>query len=102
MSMLCAVEAAAKGTHYIEEAVRVYLMRDLDGAAKWVVDPATVDGHPLESDYDGGPVSAECLCDRPAECRAAVESMDEVDMPTATELLVLLAESLGYTIAKED
>lgn len=30
--MSCSDRAALKGMHYVEEAVRVYLMRDLDGS----------------------------------------------------------------------
>ncbi len=37
---LCGGErAAAHGAHYIEETVRVYLMRDLAGTDTWVIDP---------------------------------------------------------------
>lgn len=98
--MSCSDEAAAKGTHYIEEAARVYLMRDLDGADKWVIDPATVDGYQLESDYDNGPQNIECTCERPADCTATVKRMEAIDLPTADELLHLLAHALGCTVTK--
>lgn len=64
--------AAAQGTHYVEEAVRVYLMRDLDDADRWVIDPTSF-GDPLFSDYDeNGPLNEECQCERPDECEAVV------------------------------
>lgn len=44
-----AERALERGTHYIEESVWVYLMRDWDGTDRWVLDPVTVDGCGLDS-----------------------------------------------------
>lgn len=41
-NMSQAERALERGTHYIEESVWVYLMRDWDGEDKWVLDPVTV------------------------------------------------------------
>ncbi|WP_301851087.1 hypothetical protein [Rhodococcus pyridinivorans] len=91
-------QAQEKGTHYIEEAVRVYLMRDLDGKDKWVIDPASF-GEPLHSDYDE-PLATECLCDRADDCTATVSRMKDVSLPDGSELMYMLAEALGYTVTK--
>lgn len=61
----------------IEEAVRVYLMRDLDGSNTWVIDP-TAFGEPLYSDHDDGPVSEECQCERPDECAGVLKAMSGI------------------------
>lgn len=50
--------AAARGGHYIEESVSVYLMRDLAGTNTWVIDPASL-GAALETD-NNMPSNAEC------------------------------------------
>ncbi|MCX5046225.1 hypothetical protein OG921_23930 [Aldersonia sp. NBC_00410] len=93
--------ACERGTHYIEEAVRVYLMRDLDGTDRWVIDPTTF-GDPLFSDYaDHGPVRDECQCGRPDECAAVVARMLKVTMPDGEELLHMLAAALGWTVTKD-
>ncbi|MGO4205664.1 hypothetical protein AB4Z09_28815 [Rhodococcus sp. TAF43] len=64
--------AAERGSHYVEGAVRAYLMRDLADTDKWVLDPSSF-GDGLFSDYDEhGPVSAECQCEKPEECAAVV------------------------------
>ncbi|MFZ2175683.1 MAG: hypothetical protein WAW17_16925 [Rhodococcus sp. (in: high G+C Gram-positive bacteria)] len=92
--------AAARGTHYIEEAVRVYLMRDLDGENTWVIDPSTF-GEGLYSDYED-PVNVECQCERPDECEAVAAQMSRVDLPDGKELMHMLAAALGYTATKND
>lgn len=92
--------AAARGTHYVEEAVRVYLMRDLDDADRWVIDPTSF-GDPLFSDYDeNGPLNEECQCERPDECEAVVERMGRITLPDGEELMQMLADALGYTVTK--
>ena len=91
--------AALKGAHYVEEAVRVYLMRDLDGSNTWVIDPTTF-GEPLYSDYDDGPVSEECQCERPDECAGVVKVMSGIGLPGGEELMRMLADGLGYSVAK--
>lgn len=90
-------QTEAQGTHYIEEAVRVYLMRDLDGADRWVIDPTTF-GDALFSEYDYEPQNPECLCGRPDDCAATVERMQAIDLPNGEELLQMLADALGYTV----
>lgn len=94
-----AEQAEAKGAHYIEEAVRVYLMRDLDGADKWVIDPTTF-GDSLFSEYDDVPQNHECLCERPDDCAATVQRMQALTLPNGEELFQMLADALGYTVTK--
>lgn len=91
--------ADANGTHFIEEAVRVYLMRDLDGTDKWVIDP-TCFSEGLYSDYERGPVNSECRCGNPAECEAVKLRMDAAYLPDGEELMHMLADALGYTLTK--
>ncbi|MYV32001.1 hypothetical protein GQ649_32915 [Rhodococcus sp. DSM 6344] len=91
--------AVLKGAHYVEEAVRVYLMRDLDGSNTWVIDPTTF-GEPLYSDYDDGPVIEECQCERPDECAGVVKVMSGIGLPDGEELMWMLADGLGYSVAK--
>ncbi|MDV7357669.1 hypothetical protein R4282_32260 [Rhodococcus oxybenzonivorans] len=92
--------ALERGTHYIEESVWVYLMRDWDGTDRWVLDPVTVDGCGLDSGLEDGARNTECMCEEKAECNAIRERMDKVYLPAAEELMHLLAESLGYTVTK--
>lgn len=91
-------KAQAKGTHYLEEAVRVYLMRDLDGADRWVIDP-TCFGEGLYSEYDEIEQS-ECQCENSDECDAVKDRMTQVPMPDGEELMRMFAEALGYTLTK--
>lgn len=92
--------AAARGTHYIEEAVRVYLMRDPNGTDTWVVDPASFD-EPLCSDYNQ-PLNPECRCGDSADCNRVRWRMAEVDLPDGEELMFLLAAARGYTVIKTE
>lgn len=92
--------AAARGAHYIEEAVRVYLMRDLNGTDTWVIDP-TCFGDSLYSEYPE-PQNPECLCERPDECGQILDRMTQVDLPDGTELMFMLAAALGYTLTKAE
>lgn len=75
--------------------------RDASGASasRWVVSGATVDGYPLDGvedghycDYEGHPPGA-----RPDWDRQHREAAD-VDLPTAEELLPLLAAALGRSV----
>ena len=59
--------------HYIEEAVRVYLMRAVDGTDTWIIDP-TCFGESLYSDYDKLQ-NPECRCERPEECADVLDRM---------------------------
>lgn len=93
-------QAEAGRTHYIEEAVRVYLMRDLGGNDVWVIDPASF-GEPLCSDHEDGPANPECRCERPDECESVVDRMREVVLPCGEELTHMLASALGYTVSKK-
>ncbi|MET4614080.1 hypothetical protein ABIC28_005093 [Rhodococcus sp. PvR044] len=93
-------QAAVNGTHYIEEVVRVPLMRDLDGINLWVLDPAALDLAP-ESDYDG-PQNRECRCGQPEECAVVVNEMAEESLPDAEELMHILATALGFTAIKNE
>jgi hypothetical protein len=80
--------------HFIEQAVQVYLRLSDDGT-RWIVDGATVDGHSLDSAREElCTTNCECACGRPAECRAVLEHADKLPLPTAAELVVLMAEAL--------
>lgn len=91
-------QAEARGTHYIEEGVRVYLMRDLSGTDTWVVDPSSF-GESLCSDYEDLE-NGNCLCGKPAECEAIKGRMAMANLPDGEELMHMLADSLGYTVTK--
>ena len=95
-----AERALDSGSHYIEESVWVYLMRDWDGTDRWVLDPVTVDGYGLDSGLEDGARNSECMCEDQAECNAIRDRMDRAALPTATDLMHLLADSLGYTLTK--
>ncbi|WP_241031635.1 hypothetical protein [Rhodococcus koreensis] len=70
----CALD---RGTHYVEESIWVYLMRDWDGIDRWVLDPVTVDGCGLDSGLDGARDS-ECMCEDKDECNAIWDWMDRL------------------------
>ena len=92
--------ALTRGTHYIEESIWVYLMRDWDGIDRWVLDPVTVDGCGLDSGLEDGARNSECMCEDKDECNAIRDRMDRAALPSADDLLHLLAESLGYTVTR--
>lgn len=77
-------------THRVEESARVYLVLDEDG--RWRVDVTAVDGCPLDGLPDG-PDLGGCDCETQDGHRAAARSAPR--MPTAEELLGLLADALG-------
>jgi hypothetical protein len=81
-------------THFIEQAVTVYLRLGDDGT-HWIVDGPTVDGYPLDSTYpDPGATNTECGCGRPDECNGVRAHADTLAMPTGAELLAMLAAAL--------
>lgn len=88
--------------HTIEEAVRVYLRLSEDGT-RWVIDHSTVDGSPLFSDYDQ-PLHEECAClggPFEAEGEALAERLEQdLGLPDGLELMMLLAEELGYRLER--
>lgn len=92
--------ALERGSHYIEESVCVYLMRDWDGTDRWVLDPVTVDGYGLDSGLENGARNSECMCEDQAECNAIRDRMDRAALPTAEVLMHLLADLLGYSVTK--
>ncbi|WP_404316301.1 hypothetical protein [Prescottella equi] len=91
-----AEQATECGSHYIEGAVRVYLMRDLAGIDQWVIDPASF-GSSLPAEETS---NNECRCARPAECADVRTRMHMAELPDGEELMHMLADSLGYTVAK--
>lgn len=44
--------------------------------------------------------NSECMCEDKDECNAIRDRMDRADLPSADDLLHLLAESLGYTVTR--
>ncbi|WP_346923054.1 hypothetical protein [Glutamicibacter creatinolyticus] len=90
-------QAAERGSHYVEGAVRVYLMRDLADTDKWVIDPASF-GSSLELDDEI--INSECQCEKPQECDAVRTRMHHAEQPDGEELMHMLADALGYTVTK--
>lgn len=93
---------AADYPHRIENHVKVYLHLEETPAgvggqrSHWTVSPVSCDGYPLDGteggnycDYEGHPPGARPDWDR--QHREA----ENMDLPTAEELLPLLAEALG-------
>ncbi len=86
--------------HRIENHVKVYLhLEETAAGLRWVVSPVTVDGYPLDGvedgnycDYEGHPPGA-----RPDWDRQHLLAKD-LSLPTAAELLPLLAAALGTSI----
>lgn len=73
--------------HKIEESVAVYLIvRD----GKWVVDPTTVDGYTLFSNYENGPLNEDCDCEEPEECERARLAADKLPFPNGEDLIGML------------
>ncbi|MET4614079.1 hypothetical protein ABIC28_005092 [Rhodococcus sp. PvR044] len=91
-------QAAERGTHYLEGVVRVYMMRSLDDTDTWVLDPASIGDEALLGDEDVE--NGNCPCERPDECNAAVERMEQLFMPSAEELMHMLATALDFTATK--
>ncbi|MDJ0005531.1 hypothetical protein QM616_22665 [Rhodococcus fascians] len=91
--------ARAHGTHYIEDSVGVYLMRDPAGSNRWVLDPTSISGEALDSTYAEGPENGNCECGRPNECERIASHMGRrAALPNGEELLVMLAAALGYEL----
>lgn len=87
--------------HYIEESVKVYLMRHPEGHDRWVIDPTCLDGYALDSSIDNYPLSEECDCNNEADCERAAARMTAAHLPSGHDLLVMLADTLGYTLTKQ-
>ncbi|MGH3779830.1 MAG: hypothetical protein ACRDZY_01205 [Acidimicrobiales bacterium] len=68
--------------HVIEEAVRVYLRL---GANGWEIDPTTVDGGALFTDYDRGPLG----------CEATRVAAGRLNLPDGQQLRDLLIAATG-------
>lgn len=92
--------------HVIEEAVKVYLKWN-DEPGRWALDRATTDGAPLDSAYDA-PLTDECLHeadsaaaehDLTLEHDAVYESAIRADLPTANDVMHMLAEALMPDVA---
>ena len=86
------------GAHYIEEAVSVYLMRH-PSQDEWVIDPLTIDGCALDSTHDTYPSNVECQCGHDdAVCDTVTNRMAGKPLPSGEELMVMLADALGYQV----
>ncbi|WP_006243430.1 hypothetical protein [Mycolicibacterium tusciae] len=80
--------------HFIEQTVAVHLRLSDDGT-RWIVDGPSVDGYPLDSTYaDLSATNSECACDRPEECTQVRDRADTLPLPTAAELVAMLADAL--------
>ena len=78
--------APGRGSHYIEESIGVYLMRDWDGTDRWVLDRCRW--------ADTGWTRAPRTCPQQrahvrdqAACDALRDRMDGAALPTAKDLL---------------
>jgi hypothetical protein len=86
--------------HKIEESVAVYLnlAEDESGARTWVMDPVTIDGDELCSNYEHGPSTDGCDCggdlNPDSECQQLADQAAEMHLPSAVELTVMLVESI--------
>ncbi|GAB89072.1 hypothetical protein [Gordonia rhizosphera] len=92
----------APGAHYIESGVKIYLMRDPAGLDRWVIDPSTVDGYALDPINDDMPINEECCCEDAHGCDRALARMAAAHLPTGVQVMVMLADALGYTITAQD
>ena len=95
--------------HQIEASALVYLNWEPD-ARSWVIDSVTLDGLPL--DYSVRPVCQDEACRGPVaynelspgeirasiECSHALTQAEEQPLPTAGQLLEMLAAELGYAL----
>ncbi|QIK50243.1 hypothetical protein G8C36_23245 (plasmid) [Gordonia terrae] len=88
------------GAHYIEEEVSVYLMRH-PSQDRWVIDPLTIDGCALDSTHDTYPSNVECQCGQDdAVCDTVTNRMAGQPLPSGEELMVMLADALGYQVTR--
>lgn len=90
-------QAEQRGTHYIEDSLSVYVMRDLDGADKWVLDPSVFGNRSTPRARSRRPAAASAASPRSARpprcawgwrrrrCRGADAAA---------------ADHLGYTLTK--
>lgn len=78
--------------HKIEEHVKVYLRLSDDGS-RWVIDPITFDGFPLDGLKNGPtPTESDCECADRKACWEAHNHAAYVPLPTGKELFDLMAE----------
>jgi hypothetical protein len=89
----------AGGTYSGPTFGSVYLEPDPAPAERWAVSGVTVDGYPLDGtengnycDYEGHPVGVRPDWDRQHQ------AADALDLPSAAELLPMLADALGTSI----
>ena len=92
----------APGAHYIESSVKVYLMRDPEGLDRWVIDPSTIDGYCLDAINDDMPINEECCCEDHTNCDRALSRMAAAFLPTGEQVMLMLADALGYTITRSE
>lgn len=86
--------------HCIENHVKVYLhLEETAAGSHWAVSGVTVDGYPLDGtengnycDYEGHPLGARPDWDRQHQ------AAEDLDLPTAAELLPLLTDALGTRV----
>lgn len=83
--------------HRIEEWSKVYLT--LGPAGTWEIDSGPDAGVAADG-YDGGPGTGGCDHDEGLddECAALAEAASTVSLPSAAELVVMLADQLGMTV----
>lgn len=84
-----ALIADAAGRHLVEERAIIWLRL---GTRGWLIDGPTVDGLPLEG-LESGPTNQACSCRDRRECVAVCKAADSLPLPTAAELLDLLANT---------
>jgi hypothetical protein len=89
--------------HRTEGTVLVYLLWD-DDARRWIVDPVSADGHPLDRhqwmedpDLNVWRMTETCTCDEQHEdaCREQALRALNAPMPTAEELAIRLTAAIA-------
>ena len=64
-----------------------------------MIDPLTLDGHGLFSTCDSYPSNVECQCAQDdAVCTEVRDRMSHCALPSGEELMVMLADALGYRV----
>jgi len=87
--------------HRTEGTVLVYLLWD-DAANRWIVDPVSADGHPLDrhpwmddDDLNVATMTGSCDCPDDDACEVQARRALDARMPTAEELAIRLTAAIA-------
>ena len=67
-----------------------------------MIDPLTIDGGGLDSTHDTYPSNSECRCANESVCDTVTNRMAGHPLPSGEELMVMLADALGYQVIVSD